>query len=116
MKIVSIYHREQFGDCQSPLVHVADISIEADMDVYDALEHAYARSQNIEGSWSRGPVINGQQNLDFDANIKRIAPLPVHDGRVYGLRSSSVGDVLCLDGRAYDVAGFGFKDSVEAPK
>jgi hypothetical protein len=63
----------------------------------EALEYAWERTQNIDGSWSRAGVIEGPDgsptlNRDYHPNIVRIAALPVHDGRTYGLRSSMVGD------------------------
>jgi hypothetical protein len=104
--IVQVYHREE-----GKLVHVASVSAEpVKGDPEAVLDFAWERTQNIEGSWSRPQYIGERFNPDFHQSVIRQAPLPEHNGRVYGLRSSQVGDVLVLEnGVAYEVAGVGFK-------
>lgn len=86
----------------------------------DALEYAYFRTQNLHGSWSKGPVIewDGQThtNGDYSDDITVMAELETHEGKTYGLRSTSVGDQMLLGNTKYRVASFGFKevDSVAA--
>lgn len=80
-----------------------------------ALNYVYRATQNIEGSWSKGKTIewDGQtyDNEDYDENITVLADLPVgKDGKVYGLRSTSMGDKIILGGKTYEVAMVGFKE------
>lgn len=75
------------------------------------LEHAFRATQNIAGSWSRGPFYeDGTVNPDYEEGIRVAAPLPVHGGVVYGHRSSMVGDVFIMDGVTYEVGVVGFKE------
>lgn len=80
----------------------------------DALEYAYRRTQNIEGSWSKGPVIEweGQEhdNGDYSEDITVMAPLHKKDGKEYGLRSTSVGDHILFGTVKYRVDSFGFSE------
>ena len=80
----------------------------------DALEYAYRRTQNIEGSWSKGPVIEweGQEhdNGDYSEDITVMAPLHNKDGKTYGLRSTSVGDHIVFGTVKYKVDSFGFSE------
>ena len=100
------------------LDHVATVNVpETFVKVEDALEYAYRWTNNIDGSWSRGETIesldrNGStcDNMDYNPNVEVHAALPVHNGRTYGLRSSSMGDVFVVvnDG-FYICASFGFE-------
>ena len=80
----------------------------------DALEYAYRRTQNIEGSWSKGPTIEweGQEhdNGDYSEDITVMAPLHNKDGVEYGLRSTSVGDHIVFGTTKYKVDSFGFSE------
>ena len=80
----------------------------------DALEYAYRLTQNIEGSWSKGPVIewDGEthDNGDYSADITVVAPLETVDGKTYGLRSTSVGDHILFGTVKYRVDSFGFSE------
>ena len=69
----------------------------------EALEYAYRWTQNIMDSWS----MKGAQ--DGNPNVTVMAPLEQHNGRVYGLRSTSMGDHLLLGNVKYEVAAVGFK-------
>ena len=76
----------------------------------DACEYAFARTQNIFGSWSKGPTFeDGEHNEDFSENVEVIAPLPVHLGRTLGHRSSMIGDLFVVNGNIYMCDTFGFK-------
>lgn len=85
-----------------------------DRPLIDALEYAYHRTQNLHGSWSRGPEFefNGEihQNPDFSEDVTVMADLPVHEGVEYGLRSTSMGDHMLYGNKKYryevDFAGF----------
>jgi len=70
-----------------------------------ALEYAYFRTQNIQGSWSRNDIEN---NPDYSEDVTVMADLPVHEGVTYGLRSTSMGDQMLLGNEKYKVAMCGF--------
>ena len=81
----------------------------------DALEYAYRRTQNIEGSWSKGPVIEWEgethDNGDYSKDITVMAPLAITpEGKEYGLRSTSVGDHILFGTVKYKVDSFGFSE------
>lgn len=80
----------------------------------DALEYAYRRTQNIEGSWSKGPTIewDGEthDNGDYSEDITVMQPLHEKDGKTYGLRSTSVGDHILFGTVKYKVDSFGFSE------
>jgi hypothetical protein len=78
------------------------------LDLFQATEYAYRYTNNLDGSWS--------MKLGEDANddVEVIAPLISHNGNTYGLRSTSVGDVMIVDDGEgfvdyFKVAGFGFE-------
>jgi len=78
------------------------------LDLFQATEYAYRYTNNLDGSWS--------MKLGEDANddVEVIAPLISHNGNTYGLRSTSVGDVMIVDDGLgftdyFKVAGFGFE-------
>ena len=79
----------------------------------DALEYAYFRTQNLHGSWSKGPVIewDGEEhdNGDYSDDVTVMAALETVDGKTYGLRSTSVGDHIVFGTVKYRVASFGFE-------
>ena len=86
--------------------HVATVNAPHN-NVEDALEYAFRWTQNIEGSWSMGI------GADRNRCVHVIAPLQVVNGRVYGLRSSMVGDTFVTEnGDRYRCAAFGFKREV----
>ena len=90
--------------------HVANIHVEQG-DTEWMLEQAYVRTQNIRGSWSRGPNFeDGEINMDFNSNIQVIAPLEVYEGKTYGHRSSMVGDEFELNGKIYRCDTIGFEE------
>jgi hypothetical protein len=82
-------------------------------DIDAGLEYAYRWTNNLDGSWSQGEEFSYDgrlyDNPDFNPNVKVLAPLPNHFGRTIGHRSSSVGDIMIVDGEAYKVASFGFE-------
>lgn len=76
----------------------------------DACEYAFARTQNIFGSWSKGPVFeDGEHNEDYSENVQVIADLPTYMGRTLGHRSSMVGDLFVVNGNIYVCKGIGFE-------
>lgn len=77
-----------------------------------ALEYVYRITQNIEGSWSKGEFFDdGTVNPDYNEDIRLTTMLETdEDGVTWGLRSTSMGDVVELQGRRYVVAAMGFKE------
>jgi hypothetical protein len=103
--IIQVHHNED-----GAFVHVADVFVATLTEVQRALDYAYFRTQNIEGSWSRGAVFeDGEHNGDFSKDTTVIAPLHVYQGKTFGLRSSMVGDRFTLGHMTYEVAPIGFK-------
>jgi len=96
-----VFHRED------GLVHVATVRIPEGFSTDEALEYAYRWTQNIEGSWSMKIGADANDNVDVE--------LPLHErnGKVYGLRSSMLYDVIELDGKdRYTVDFIGFRPAV----
>ena len=93
--------------------HVADVDAPEHYDVNRALEYAFRRLQNIEGSWSMGETIEFDgdtiPNFDYDPNVTVLKPLRTwSDGRVMGHRSAMMYDRMIVDGDIYEVRAFGF--------
>lgn len=81
----------------------------------DALEYAYFRTQNLHGSWSKGPTIEWEgethDNGDYSEDITVMAPLTITpEGKEYGLRSTSVGDHIVFGTVKYKVDDWGFSE------
>lgn len=118
LKTVTVYH--QPVPAGGAFAKVAAIEVDdpaAAADVEACLERAWRLTQNLNGSWSRGPFMDdGSPNGDYSAAITVCAPLHIHNGKVYGLRSSMVGDVFEIDGQyfAVDVVGFELLDQTRA--
>ena len=74
--------------------------------VEEALEYAYRWTNNVMGSWSRDDL---EDNGDYNPNVTRVAPLH-KDGM--GLRSTSMGDMMHVNGRSFEVAMMGFKELI----
>jgi hypothetical protein len=98
--------------------HVANVDAPDHYDTESALEYAFRRLQNIEGSWSMGPNlgftnIHEIDNPDYDPNITVLKPFREgEDGRKYGHRSCSLFDRMIVDGKIFEVDSFGFKEIV----
>lgn len=92
--------------------HMANIHLEGANNIIGALETAHMLTQNIEGSWSRGPTFEDgdEPNLDYDERIEVLVPLEEYEGRLYGHRSSMIGDLFVIDGQKYEVDFSGFKE------
>ena len=108
MKKYEVYHNA-FGDQD---VHIANVNIADDVPVMEALEVVFRKTNNIEGSWSKGPtfVHDGvtYDNADYSENVEVVKPLVVKDGVEWGHRSTSVGDYVIVDGVKYkcDMVGW----------
>ena len=79
-------------------------------DVMEALEYAYRWTNNVMGSWSRPEKTfeNGETNGDYNPFVTTLAPL--RNGM--GLRSTSMGDEMVVNGKTYKVAMLGFEEVV----
>ncbi len=109
---VNVWHNNG-GD--EGMTHVATVYIPAHQLGHnqhphnDALEYAFARTQNIWGSWSKGEFFeNGERNQDYSAMV---CAAPLVDG--LGHRSSMVGDTFTINEAdaiyIFAVDTFGFK-------
>lgn len=91
---------------------VAIVTFEGD-DINAALDYAYRWTNNIDGSWSQGEDISYDgmmyENPDFNPNVHVLVPLPTHLGRTYGIRSTSVGDIMLTNQGSFKVASMGFE-------
>jgi len=103
MKII-VKHMERneiTGDVEGftpvALVDVTDLSNHA---VEEQLEYAFRYTNNLMGSWSK--KIGADANDDVEVLIER------EDG--LGLRSTSMGDRMEINGTEYRVAMVGFKE------
>lgn len=90
-------------------VAVAAVGMAPGTTVQMALDSAFARTQNMDGSWS----LDYEGNEQDRSGIVLLALLPQHDGQDYGMRSSMVGDIFVvlddeMKGETYRVASFGF--------
>ena len=93
------------------LVHMANVSVTHTNSVEVALEYAYKSTQNIHGSWSRGEFFeDGARNLDYNSDVEVLVDLEEYEGRLYGHRSSMMGDIFILnDQEVYEVDFCGFE-------
>ncbi len=109
-----VYH----GAFEGTAVHVANVWINEDVPILEALEEVFRKTNNVEGSWSWGPYEGGSQvpnkldeceNLDYFENVEVVRPLRIDKdlGRV-GHRSTSVGDFVVVDGDVYNCENFGW--------
>lgn len=104
---IKVFHGR---DEKKQLVAVVTVGV---MEIEQALEYAFASTQNIEGSWSRGKTFewDGQDydNSDYNPNVKVMADLKKDlEGRLCGLRSTMIFDLLECDGVTYKVDVLGF--------
>ena len=103
---ITVIHASFLEEGETPKA-VAKVSTSG-LDLFQATEYAYRYTNNIDGSWSM------KIGEDANDNVQVIAPLIQHEGKQYGLRSTSVGDVLLVDDGEgfrdyFRVAGFGFE-------
>lgn len=97
----------------------------------EILNYAYRHTNNVAGSWSRGPIIEGPEgddypNGDFSPSVEALQANKVIDGQEWGQRSTSVGDLVIVTetghdypegqsfrgtkSKLYQVANFGFTE------
>lgn len=117
---VAIFHKGHRDTNES--VHVANIKAEDEWTFEDMLEYAWRWTNNVAGSWSRGPYFEDgvTANGDFNPNTEVLVPLPVYSGKTYGHRSSMVGDIFVIrtdddkDISKFEVDFIGFKNITNA--
>ena len=83
--------------------------------VEEALEYAYRWTNNVMGSWSikREMISEDYANGDLNDAVTVKAPLHVDDkGQEWGHRSTSVGDMMHVNGRTFEVASLGFQELI----
>lgn len=111
MIVKVLYHDLEAGE----FVHVANVNVPKHQlgfknDELDACEYAFTRTQNIFGSWSKGPSFeDGEHNEDYSENVEVIQPLVTFNGKSYGHRSSMIGDLFVVNGNIYICNTVGFK-------
>ena len=90
--------------------HVANVEAPELSSVDGALEFAFRRLQNLDGSWSMGPDFDYCDNPDYDPRVTVLMPLRRGvRGQGIGHRSCSVFDRMIVDGIIYEVDCLGFK-------
>lgn len=82
---------------------VAIVDAPPNMSDEERLEYAYRWTNNVAGSWSRRDI---RDNGDYNPDVTVVAPL--NKGGM-GLRSTSMGDEMIMDGQKYVVSAFGFR-------
>ncbi len=90
--------------------HMATVDAPTD-NVKTAMEFAFRRLQNLDGSWSMGPNVDYCDNPDYHEAVQVLKPLNRGvRGQEIGHRSCSVFDRMIVDGKIYEVASFGFNE------
>ena len=112
MLVKVMYHDLEAGE----FIHVANVNVPKHQIGFnknteiDACEYAFSRTQNVFGSWSRGPEFeDGGHNEDFSENVEVVQPLVTFNGKAYGHRSSMIGDLFIVNGNIYMCDTVGFK-------
>jgi len=107
--IYEVYHKA----FEKSASHVANVTIADDVPVKEALEIVFRKTNNIEGSWSKGPTFEFEnvmhENADYSEDVEVVKPLLVKDGIEWGHRSTSVGDYVIVDGTKYKCAMVGWE-------
>ncbi len=97
--MITVFHAKEFSDNTKGYTKVAEVDV-------DGIWEAFRMTQNLDGSWSRGPEFefDGKKfvNGDYDPRIKVTTDLVIskRTGEPMGLRSTSSGDVI-FDGSKY---------------
>jgi hypothetical protein len=91
--MITVFQTNEFSDNTKGYTKVAEVDV-------DTINEAFELTNNIDGSWSRGPefefdgdkIVNG----DYDPRIKVTTDLVIskRTGEPMGLRSTSSGDVI----------------------
>lgn len=110
---VHVYHQQfnRLTGAVDGFRKVAEVETGAEGD--EALEWAFERTQNIEGSWSKGEFFEGEINPDWHPSVEVFEPRA--DG--FGHRSSMVGDFFSIPvgprevRTLFECKAFGFEKS-----
>jgi len=113
MKQVAVIHTA-FEDRP---VTVAFVKVPDEFSADMALEYAFQKTNNIEGSWSKPAVFefDGKvvDNPDYCEDVIVTKPLYIdEDGKEWGHRSTSVGDQMLFGTTKYVVGMAGFEELV----
>ena len=105
-----VYHKA-FED---KATHVANVNLADDMPVKQALEVVFRKTNNVEGSWSKGPTFTHDgveyENMDYSEEVELVKPLMVDkQGKEWGHRSTSCGDYVIVNGDKYLCAMVGWE-------
>jgi hypothetical protein len=103
--IIEVHHLDHRGGGST---HVANVTVSDGTAHHVALEFAYRWTNNIEGSWSRRDLPEAENPDANPEYVEVVAPLPTHNGKPIGLRSSMMRDQFVVEGLTYEVATFGF--------
>lgn len=108
--IYEVYHKafEENG------THVANVTLPDEMPVKEALEVVFRKTNNVDGSWSKGPHYEYDgvkyDNQDYSKEVEVVKPLVIDDhGKEWGHRSTSCGDYVMVNGKKYLCAMVGWE-------
>ena len=92
---------------------VAFVDVPEFTTVLETLEYCYRWTNNFYGSWSQEIITDDNDeilnNEDYNKNVTVVAELHIHDGKTWGLRSTSVNDQMIIGNQKYVVADMGFE-------
>lgn len=104
-----VYHKA----FEQEATHVANVELEDSIPVEKGLEIVFRKTNNVEGSWSKGPTFTHQgvehENLDYSEEVDLVKPLVVKDGVEWGHRSTSCGDYVIVNGDKWLCAYVGWE-------
>jgi hypothetical protein len=97
--VVGLYHRASISDDRSRLTYVASMP-RAMQSADGECDRVYAYTQNYDSSWSKPPR----------GGIVVRSPNPIVNGQELGHRSTSIGDVIQINLKFFQVASVGFTE------
>ena len=104
-----VYHKA----FEKEATHVANVNLADNMPVKEALEVVFRKTNNIDGSWSKGPTFTHDgvehKNMDYSEEVELVKPLTIKDGVEWGHRSTSCGDYVIVNGDKYMCAMIGWE-------
>ena len=108
MPMITVLHRKRnVEDRREAYVAVALVDIPEGGSDIESLEYAYRWTNNVMGSWSL------REGEDCNERVTVIGTYHELDGKVFGLRSTMMDDMMILNGELWRVATMGF-DKVES--
>ena len=104
-----VYHKA----FEQEATHVANVELDDTIPVEQGLEKVFRMTNNVEGSWSKGPTYEyaGQtyKNYDYFKNVEVVKPLAVKNNVEWGHRSTSCGDYVVVNGEKWLCAMVGWE-------